>query len=217
MARRIVGGLSVTGLEETIAAASAAEKDVKQAVVREIRKELRPLANDIRQRFRDLGGTGARVATTVRVSTGGQSAKVSMGSAKHPYSLGREFGAKRNVTRPFFRRVQSGAFATRRVGGGERRVTRARIPYAKDTIFGAWTGNQFQLGESGDRLVIEQESGRAFYPGIGSGAQNVFERLKKVADKYADSFPAATGAGAPAGPSSLERLEAYLKGGGIGG
>ena len=91
-------------------------KDVKQAVVREILQELRPLANDIRQRFRDLGRTGARVATTVRVSTGGQSAKVSMGSAKHPYSLGREFGAKRNVTRPFFRRVQSGSFSTRRVG-----------------------------------------------------------------------------------------------------
>ena len=217
MARRIVGGLSVTGLEETIAAASAAEKDVKQAVVREIRKELRPLANDIRQRFRDLGGTGARVATTVRVSTGGQSAKVSMGSAKHPYSLGREFGAKRNVTRPFFRRVQSGSFATRRVGGGERRVTRARIPYAKDTIFGAWTGNQFQLGESGDRLVIEQESGRAFYPGIGSGAQNVFERMKIVADRYLDQFPDAKGATAINPNTSLERLAAYLATGGING
>ena len=207
----------MTGLEETIAAASAAEKDVKQAVVREIRKELRPLANDIRQRFRDLGGTGARVATTVRVSTGGQSAKVSMGSAKHPYSLGREFGAKRNVTRPFFRRVQSGSFATRRVGGGERRVTRARIPYAKDTIFGAWTGNQFQLGESGDRLVIEQESGRAFYPGIGSGAQNVFERMKIVADRYLDQFPDAKGATAINPNTSLERLAAYLATGGING
>ena len=217
MARRIVGGLSVTGLEETIAAASAAEKDVKQAVVREIRKELRPLANDIRQRFRDLGGTGARVATTVRVSTGGRSAKVSMGSAKHPYSLGREFGAKRNVTRPFFRRVQSGSFATRRVGGGERRVTRARIPYSKDTIFGAWTGNQFQLGESGDRLVIEQESGRAFYPGIGSGAQNVFERMKIVADRYLDQFPDAKGATAINPNTSLERLAAYLATGGING
>ena len=217
MARRIVGGLSVTGLEETIAAASAAEKDVKQAGVREIRKELRPLANDIRQRFRDLGGTGARVATTVRVSTGGQSAKVSMGSAKHPYSLGREFGAKRNVTRPFFRRVQSGSFSTRRVGGGERRVTRARIPYSKDTIFGAWTGNQFQLGESGDRLVIEQESGRAFYPGIGSGAQNVFERMKIVADRYLDQFPDAKGATAINPNTSLERLAAYLATGGING
>lgn len=210
MARRIVGGLSVQGLEETIAAASAAEKDLKTAVLREIRRELNPIRDDIRKRFRELGGTGPRVATTVRTSVTAKSAMVRMGNAKHPYSLGREFGAKRNRTRPFIRRVQSGAYATRRAGGGQQRVMTAAIPYSSPRIFDSWTGNQFKLGESGDRLTIEETSGRAFYPSIGAGAQNVFERLRAVADKYVDSFPGpATTAGAS------ERLAAFLTQGGL--
>jgi hypothetical protein len=210
VARRIVGGLSVAGLEETIAAASAAEKDLKTAVLREIRRELNPIRDDIRKRFRELGGTGPRVATTVRTSVTAKSAMVRMGNAKHPYSLGREFGAKRNRTRPFIRRVQTGAYVTRRAGGGQQRIMTAAIPYSSPRIFDSWTGNQFDLGESGDRLRVTKTSGRAFYPAIGAGAQNVFERLRAVADKYVDSFPGpATTAGAS------ERLAAFLTQGGL--
>ena len=167
----------MAGLEETIAAATAAEKDVQQAVMRELRRELRPLASDIRDRFRQLGGTGARVATTVRSQVNSKSVAVRMGNAKHPYSLGREFGAKREQTRPHFRRVQSGRVASRQVGGGSRRVVVARIPYASERIFGPWTGNQYDIGEAGGRLTVLNESGKAFYPAIGSGASNVFERV----------------------------------------
>ena len=217
MARRIVGGLTVQGLEETIAAASAAEKDLKTAVLREIRRELNPIRDDIRKRFRELGGTGPRVATTVRTSVTAKSAMVRMGNAKHPYSLGREFGAKRNRTRPFFRRVQSGAMASRKVGGGQRQVMTAAIPYSSPRIFDSWTGNQFDLGESGDRLRVAKTSGRAFYPAIGAGAQNVFERLGKVADKYAGSFPGPSGAGGSpvSGSSPAERLQGFLSGNGL--
>ena len=198
------------GLEETIAAASAAEKDLKTAVLREIRRELNPIRDDIRKRFRELGGTGPRVATTVRSTVTAKSAMVRMGNAKHPYSLGREFGAKRNRTRPFIRRVQTGAYVTRRAGGGQQRIMTAAIPYSSPRIFDSWTGNQFDLGESGDRLRVTKTSGRAFYPAIGAGAQNVFERLRAVADKYVDSFPGpATTAGAS------ERLAAFLTQGGL--
>ena len=205
------------GLEETIAAASAAEKDLKTAVLREIRRELNPIRDDIRKRFRELGGTGPRVATTVRSTVTAKSAMVRMGNAKHPYSLGREFGAKRNRTRPFFRRVQSGAYAQRKVGGGQRRVMIAAIPYSSEKIFNSWTGNQYKIGESGGRLKIEQPAGRAFYPAIGAGAQNVFERLGKVADKYAGSFPGPSGAGGSpvSGSSPAERLQGFLSGNGL--
>jgi len=212
---RITGGITVSGLEETIAAASAAEKDIKLAILREIRRELRPMADDVKNRFRELGGTGPRVATTVRASVGGKTAKISMGSAKHPYSLGREFGAKRNQTRPFFRRVQSGPFASRRAGGGERRVQTARIPYSSERIFGSWTGNQFDFGESGDRLTIKQTSGRAYYPAIGAGAVKVWERLSKVADRYVEALPPPAASPAQSGPSPSERLAGLLSAGGI--
>jgi hypothetical protein len=217
VARRIVGGLSVQGLEETIAAASAAEKDLKTVMLREIRRELNPIRDDIRKRFRELGGTGPRVATTVRSTVTAKSAMERMGNAKHPYSLGREFGAKRNRTRPFFRRVQSGAMASRKVGGGQRQVMTAAIPYSSPRIFDSWTGNQFDLGESGDRLRVTKTSGRAFYPAIGAGAQNVFERLGKVADKYAGSFPGPSGAGGSpvSGSSPAERLQGFLSGNGL--
>lgn len=213
MARRVVGGLTVQGLEETIAAASAAEKDLRLAVMREIRRELRPMVSDIKGRFSDLGGTGPRVATTVRASVTAKSAAVRMGDARHPYSLGREFGAKRGQTRPHVRRVQSGALSSRVVGGGTQRVSVARIPYFKDTIFGSWTGNQFKIGEAAGRLSLLEVSGRAFYPAIGAGAQHVYERLSAVADKYADSFPGPTsGAQQSAG---LDRLASFLKQGGV--
>ena len=204
------------GLEETIAAASAAEKDLKTAVLREIRRELNPIRDDIRKRFRGLGGTGPRVATTVRSTVTAKSAMVRMGNAKHPYSLGREFGAKRNRTRPFIRRVQTGAYVTRRAGGGQQRIMTAAIPYSSPRIFDSWTGNQFDLGESGDRLRVTKTSGRAFYPAIGAGAQNVFERLGKVADKYAGSFPDRVGNASKISTNSpVDRLAAFLATGGL--
>jgi hypothetical protein len=217
VARRIVGGLSVAGLEETIVAASAAERDLKTVMLREIRRELNPIRDDIRQRFRGLGGTGPRVATTVRTSVTGKSAMVRMGNAKHPYSLGREFGAKRNRTRPFFRRVQSGAYTQRKVGGGQRQVMTAAIPYSSPRIFDSWTGNQFDLGEFADRLRVTKTSGRAFYPGIGVGAVNVHQRLGKIADKYAASFPGPGGVGGSpvSGLSPVQRLQGFLSGNGL--
>lgn len=212
MARRIAGGITVSGLEETIQAAQSAEKDLRTVMQREIRRGLRPLVSDIKGRFRDLGGTGPRVATSVRSQVNSKGAAVRMGNAKHPYSLGREFGAKRGQTRPFFRTVQSGALVSRRVGGGDRRVGVSRIPYSKDSIFGPWTGNQFSLGEAGGRLTVEESSGKAFYPAIGVGAQNVFERLKTVADKYVDSFPSP----AESSAARIDRMRAFLEAGGIG-
>ena len=208
----------MSGLEETIQAAQSAEKDLRTVMQREIRRELRPLVSDIKGRFRDLGGTGPRVATTVRSQVNSKGAAVRMGNAQHPYSLGREFGAKKEQlgeekrTAAHFRTYQSGPMARRVVGGGQRRVISARIPYWKDSIFGPWTGNQFSLGESNGRLTVDQASGKAFYPAIGVGAQNVFERLKTVADKYADSFPAPV----ESGPSPIERMQSFLKAGGIG-
>ena len=202
----------MSGLEETIQAAQSAEKDLRTVMQREIRRELRPLVSDIKGRFRDLGGTGPRVATTVRSQVNSKGAAVRMGNAKHPYSLGREFGAKRGQTRPFFRRVQSGALVSRKVGGGARRVLVARIPYSKDSIFGPWSGNQFKLGEAGGRLTVEESSGKAFYPAIGVGAQNVFERLKTVAETYVDSFPSP----AESSAARIDRMRAFLEAGGIG-
>jgi hypothetical protein len=92
----------------------------------------------------------------------------------------------------------------------------AAIPYSSPRIFDSWTGNQFDLGESGDRLRVTKTSGRAFYPAIGAGAQNVFERLGKVADKYAGAFPDRVGnAGKISTNSPTDRLAAFLATGGL--
>ena len=88
----------------------------------------------------------------------------------------------------------------------------ARIPYSKDSIFGPWSGNQFKLGEAGGRLTLEESSGKAFYPAIGVGAQNVFERLKTVAETYVDSFPSP----AESSAARIDRMRAFLEAGGIG-
>lgn len=189
MARRITTGLEVTGLAESLRAAFAARDDWGDRFIKEVRAEVRPMAADIRKRFKGLGGTGSRVATTVRSSVTKDGAKISFGTAKHPYSLGREFGAKRNQTRPHSRKVQSGRNITRTVGGGKSRTFVAEIPYSKSSIFDSWTGNQFTLGESAGRLTIEEESGRAFYPAVGAGMQHLYDRLGQAADRTAKSFP----------------------------
>jgi hypothetical protein len=193
MARRITGGIEVAGIDETIRAATAAKDEWGKAVLREIRGALRPMGSDIRKRFRGLGGTGDRVAGTVRTTVIAKGATVRMGNAKHPYSLGREFGARRKQTRLHTRRVQSGKNATRTVGGGTTRVFVSRIDYTSPNIFNSWTGNQFALGESDGRLVIEEESGRAYYPGIGAGGGKIYEALSKVAVRTIDAFPDETG------------------------
>lgn len=65
----------------------------------------------------------------------------------------------------------------------------AAIPYSSPRIFDSWTGNQFDLGESGDRLRVTKTSGRALTLRLGPARRNAFERLGKVAHKYAGAFP----------------------------
>lgn len=215
--RRITTGLQVTGLQESIAAAVAARDEWGDQFLKEVRAEIRPMSSDIRKRFKALGGTGDRVASTVRYSVTSKGAKISFGNAKHPYSLGREFGAKRNQTRPHSRKVQSGRTITRSVGGGASRQFVAKIPYSSPPIFDGWTGNQFQLGEAAGRLTIEQESGRAFYPGVGAGMQHLYDRLGKAAERTAESFPDQYGKAQRAirANTAIGRLQNFLEEGGL--
>lgn len=205
----------VVGLSETLEAAKAAEKGLQRDVLKELRRVLTPLRSKIRNEFSALGGTGPRVATTVRTSTTSKSVGVIFGNAKHPYSMGREFGAKRNSTRPFM--VSTGRFATRGTARGTRAEVVRRIPYSSDSIFGPWTGNQFEIGESNGRLTLGDVSGRAFYPTIGAGAQNVYDQLEKIAGSYVDRFPDAVGAtsAATAKASPVGQLAAFLASGGL--
>lgn len=181
--------LKVVGLLDTIEAARKAGDEAARAPLREIRRELTPLRKSIRRDFAELGGVGPEVARSVSTVAGTRGVGVRMGGRKYPFAPGREFGAKRMQTRAHFRRVQSGAYTGRRVGGGVRTTVIARIPYASDAIFGSWTGNQFDIGQSGGRLVLGQVSGRAFYPNIGAGAENIYNALEQLADKWLDQFP----------------------------
>jgi hypothetical protein len=183
-------GLQISGLAETIQAARAGADKWGKAVTQEIRQAITPIRNEARQKFEALGGTGPMVAQTVRVSVSSRGAAVVAGGGKvGPFMMGREFGADRLQTRPFQRRVQSGRLISRKVGGGEKRTMIARIPYAKESIFGPWTGNQFVLGFSGGRLNLGQVSGRAFYPSVGAGAEKVYRALEGVAERTIAAFP----------------------------
>jgi hypothetical protein len=160
---------------------------------------------DIKKRFRDLGGTGDRVAGTVRTSVTAKGAAVRMGNSKHPYSVGREFGARRKQTRPH----------TAKRGGTTTRVFVAHIDYTSPNIFGPWTGNQFQLGESNGRVVIEEASGQAYYPGIGEGAGKIYEALSKVAARTIDAFPDETGKAKASASGSVAKLNEFLSSNGL--
>lgn len=200
----------MSGLVESIEAARLAGDDWGKATLREIRQALNPMRDDIRNSFEALPGTGPRTAKTVKASITARGAGISFGSAKAPYAMGREFGAKRSQTRSYIRRVQSGRLAGRKVGSGSQRVTVSRIPYNRDSIFGPWTGNDFDLGEAGGRLTFDKVSGHAFYPGVGKGAQNVFDALSHIADKTIDRFPG--GVAQANTMARLAKLETLLKG-----
>jgi hypothetical protein len=121
------------------------------------------------------------------------------------------------VTRPHQRRYQSGRLISRKVGGGSKRTIVARIPYGKPSIFGPWTGNQFQIGTAGGRLTIGEVSGRAFYPSVGAGAENVYKALERVADRTVARFPDQIGrtSAAQYEQSAVSSLQNFLAKGGI--
>jgi hypothetical protein len=202
MAERI--GLQVSGLTETVEAARAASDEWGKAVLREIREAITPIRDEARAKFEALGGVGPKVAATVRVSVSSKGATVLAGGGKvAPFIMGREFGADRLQTRPFQRR------------GGRRTV--ANIPYAKDSIFGPWTGNQFVIGFSGGRLNLGEVSGRAFYPSVGAGAEKVYKALEGVAAKTIARFPDAVGRTNEAATqdSAIASLNNFLARGGL--
>ena len=206
-------GIIVYNLAEVIEAAKKASNDWGGDVLKEIRAAINPIRDEARDKFEQLGGTGPRTAKSVRTFTSvKQGAGVRMGGARYPYALGREFGAKRNATRPIYRRG-------RRDSAGQSTSTFVvrRIPYSKASIFGLWTGNQFELGETGGRLTLQQVSGNAFYPAIGAGAQNVFDALAKSTDNVMALFPGSVANTqlAQGGASRLAKLTNLLKQGGI--
>lgn len=208
-------GLRVVGLSETLEAAKNGEANLEREVLKEIRRALVPMRNQIRNEFQALGGTGPQVAKSVRSSVTGKSVAVQFGGPQHPYAAGREFGAKRRSTRPFI--VSTGRYATRGTARGSRAVVVRRIPYASPTIFGPWTGNQFELGETGGRLTLGEVAGNAFYPTVGAGAQNVYDELGRLADRFLARFPgAATSTGAAqARRSPVGQLASFLASGGL--
>lgn len=203
-------GVQLRGLVETIEAAKLAQDEWGKATLREIRRAINPIRDDVRNKFQELGGTGPRTAATVRATVTQRGAGVQFGSAKTPFAMGREFGAKRTQTRTFIRRVQTGRNASRVVGGGSTRASVSHIPYNRDSIFGPWTGNDFSLGDAGGRLTFDVVSGHAFYPNIGKGAQNVYDALDHIAQRTIDRFPG--GVAQANTMTRLAKLETLLKG-----
>lgn len=193
-------------MAETIEAAAAGAKGLKSSPLKEIRETLNPMRDDIRNRFNALSGTGPNVAKTVRTVVSAKSAGIAMGSPKAPYSAGREFGAKQRER----------AVIRRRPSSGQTYIAKG-VPYWLPSIFGLWTGNQFEIGESGGRLTLGEVSGNAFYPGIGAGAQNIYTALEKTAADYIALFPGTTGntKAGKAAATEVGKLSRFLKSGGL--
>lgn len=216
MASTIKTGVVVKNLAETIQAARTGSDDLARAPLRAIRETLGPMRDDIRRRFDQLGGTGPRVARTVRTRVSSTGAGIQMGGSSTPFAPGREFGAKRMQTRPHVRRVRSGPRRNPIEAVSTRRLTVARIPYASANIFDTWTGNQYDLGETG-RSGLGKVSGRAFYPGIADGELSVMSKLGKIADEYVGLFPGAVSntPAAEAKDTPAGQLAAFLARGGL--
>ena len=166
-----VADIFVDGLDEVVRLATAQSKEARNKMRREIRRIARPIVRDARSRFEQLGGTGPRVAKTVGVRFAGDDVTFGAGASSTPFARGREFGAKRNWTR---RHIATVGWRRNRY----RRVVAKNMQYAGDKQFGAWTGNQFDLGLTGERLSLSKVSGRAFYPSIAAGSQTLDEALK---------------------------------------
>lgn len=170
----------VEGLDQLVFRAAATSKAMRNEVRREIRKLIRPTVKDARDRFEKLGGVGPRVAKTVRLTFRGDDIGLSFGGRNVPFAAGREWGAKRDWTR---RHVATVGWR----GRGGRQVIARQVGYSKPTIFGPWTGNQFELGTAGTRLTTQDVSGRAFYPAIADRLVVVDQQLQAyVAKKLAE-------------------------------
>jgi hypothetical protein len=137
-----------------------------------IRKAVGPITSEAKQRFRSLPGTGRRVARTVRAGSTATAVSISFGSKRHPYSFGREFGAKRLATRPHSRRYHLKDGST---------ITKTNIVahtnFRANSMFGEWTGNRYTLGKG-------QTSGRAMLPAISHGLTRLRADLEKSLDGY---------------------------------
>ena len=203
------GAIEVSGLVEVIEAAKWAKDEWGRAVLREIRAAIAPMQADIRNRFDALRHAGPLVGATVAVSVLAKGAAIRMGGSKAPYAAGMEWGSKKTETRPFIRKVGTGRLAARKVGGGEGRVIVSHINYSSPNIFGPWTGNQFDLGQTGDRVTFAQVSGHAFFPGIAAGGQGVVDRLLKIEQDTLARFPDGNIKAANAA-SAAARLESLL-------
>lgn len=167
----------VEGLDLLVFKAAATSREMRNEVRRELRKIIRPTVRDAKARFEKLGGTGPKVAATVRLTFRGDDAALSFGGRSVPYAAGREWGAKRDWTR---RHVATVGWR----GRGGRKVVARQVGYSSNpNIFGAWTGNQFQLGTAGTRMTVQDVSGRAFYPAIADRLAVVDEQLRTYVDR----------------------------------
>jgi hypothetical protein len=174
--RRPRGGrltdIYVEGLDTLVFRAAATSREMRQEVRREIRRIVRPTVKDARDRFEQLGGTGPRVAKTVRLTFKGDDIALSFGGRAAPFAAGREWGAKRDWTR---RHVAQVGWR----GRGGRKVVARNMGYSSNPkMFGPWTGNQFTLGTAGTRMTVQDVSGRAFYPAIADRLVTVDEQLQ---------------------------------------
>jgi hypothetical protein len=174
--RKRIADIYVDGLDVVVAAATAESKEARQKMRREIRRIARPVTRDIKSRFEQLGGVGPRVAKTVGVRFSGNDVAFAAGRDSMPFTKGREFGAKRSWTK---RHVATVGWRTNRY----RKVVAKNMAYSGPKQFGPWTGNQFDLGLTGERLSTSQVSGRAFYPSIAEGVRDMDEKLKAYVEQ----------------------------------
>lgn len=130
-----------------LAGAEQNRREARRDMSKRLRRIAAPTKAATQAAFRSLGGTGPRVARTVKMTALPERVTFSFGSAADPYSPGREFGAKRD-------------------------------PYSRPTVFGGFTGNQFELGVIGNRLDVTTPAGNAFFPTMGKAAPSLYNDLQ---------------------------------------
>jgi hypothetical protein len=168
--------IQVQGLQSLVRAAAKISKDASKEVRGQLIKSAQPTVADAQSRMRGLGGYGPKAATTIRLEVQQRGVAFRLGSPSKRAALGTEFGALRTRTRSTTFRNQFGKGITFQ---GQK-----RIPYARPSIFGPWTGNQFTV----DPGTV---SGRAFYPAIASGVQKTTKDIEKVVEGWAATLAAA--------------------------
>lgn len=169
--------LEVHGLPTITRVATRLSKDAGRAWRREILQAVRPIRDDARARFRSMGGQGPRVAPLVGVYSTSRGVGLRLKDTRYLEngvpSFGVEFGAKRGATRRYRWANQ--------FNKGIMFYGAKRIPYNSPRMFGTWTGNQFrpEFFESG-----RSTSGRAFYPAIAEGRNDVLRDLDRLVQNY---------------------------------